>query len=266
MIPRLLRLYSFELKKVLSWKYFYFSILCAALGCGLAAVLPQHLHSARDAELTGYTLAAIIANYAVNPVALLLSIFFGALVIGQEHQHRTLPNIFSLPVRRHEVVLAKLAVVFTYVFCLTIFIFTCAMLMTYFLHGFEVIDFDSRTQISLANTWHHFLFGALFSIEPVLAAALVAMLLTMLFESAAIAISVSIVGGILLQLFDMFNVTFAFTLTKYIGKPTSLLLNMGEQIYVDWGSELMSMHIVAGAYSFVAIAVMLGLMYRKDIS
>ncbi len=266
MIRRIARLFSFELSKVLRWRYLWFSLLVAALGCVLASVVPEHLHNDRNAELTGYTLMAILAHYAVFPVGTVLAVVFAAMVPGQEYVNRTLPAVLSMPVRRFELLAAKFLVVLAYLAVLVVFIFAVSFALTLGLHGFETIRFDRYTTISLATVWPHFLYAALFSLVPLVAVSACVMMLAVLFESSSVAIAVAVTLGLLLQVLDLFSLSFAYTLTAHLGEPTSLLLNIGEQIHVEWLQELKPMFAVCGGYTVVSLAVLAFVFSRRDVT
>jgi ABC-type transport system involved in multi-copper enzyme maturation permease subunit len=261
-IGRLYRTYLFELRKTLRWKFIYIALAIALAGCGLASVVPEYLYTEQNAELNGYILMGVITHYGVFPVGAVLALVFAALVVGQEYNHKTLPVFASLPVKRYEILGAKVLAALTFNAAMVILIFIVSFVLSLSLIGFAPIQFDADTSIRLADMWPHFIYAAFFTMLPLAAVSCVVMALTFITENAGFSIGIALGAGLIVSLLRFLKSGVKqLSIVEYIGNPTSLIVDVGEQIHVDWLAETRSLLIVSAVY--MAVGCSLGRMWSE---
>ncbi|GAB4153341.1 MAG: hypothetical protein Kow00107_03750 [Planctomycetota bacterium] len=266
MTARILRTYLFELNKTLRWKYLYIAFAIALAGCGLASVVPEYLYTEQNAELNGYILMGVIAHYGVFPIGAVLTLVFAALIVGQEYNHKTLPVFASSPLKRTEILIAKVLTAFTFNAALVLLVFVVSFILSLLLIGFAPIEFDADSSIILSDMWPHFVYSALFTLLPLAGVSCVVMALTFVTENAGFSIGIALGAGLIVSLLRFLKSGVKqLSIVEYIGNPTSLIVDVGEQIHVDWLVEMRTLVIVSLVYVAVGMVVSLWVFSRKDV-
>ncbi|MDZ7815878.1 MAG: ABC transporter permease [Planctomycetota bacterium] len=266
MTTRVWRVFVFEFRKVIRWKYLYVSFAIALIGCGLASVVPEVLSGEWDAESNGYTLFAIISHYATFPVASLLCVVFAALLVGQEYTHGTIAPFAATPVRRYEMLLGKTLLALCYNVVIIGIVFSFGFILAYFLQGFETIQIDKHRSITLLSFLGDMSVAAIATVLPLLAVSSVVMAITLVTENAGFSIGIALSAGVILPLLRFFQLDFErVSVIEFVGRPTSLLVEIGEEIQVEWLYELRMLGIVSGVTLAAGLAFMFVLFSCKKI-
>lgn len=266
MPKRVWRLLRIEIAKIIGQKFLYFSLICAALitalggyGCLLAR---QY-----SFEMNGYVTMIVSSLPGVELAAMFL-VIFSAMTVASEYGGRTINSLLVRPVRRSEVLLAKLLLVLLFEIAFVTIIAGVGVLFGAIVSdfgdvkavGYDTVIFTQRQML------HQCAIGYAVLLIPLFCIASMGFFFSVLITNVGAAIGASIGLYLLLLLLRNISALSRFLFTDYISFPMSIMSRMGDGIAPLWRPRLDHLLIVAGVYVAFFLTVSFLVFVRRDVT
>lgn len=239
MIGRIWRAYQFELGKAVHRRGIYAGpLVVVAL---LAGLWLQYTRGETDVD--GLRFIAFATPVTLNLFGLLIILAFASGTIASEVSAGTLRLPLTRPVRRHELLAAKIFLAMTYAAALTLIVAVLSWAVAYGVHGVSAVEYGGEVWYTGTEMFGTYCVCALLGLAPLFAACAYGVMWSTLTPNAGSAIAASIISWFFIDLLKEPLGIAPLVFTTYVETPW--------QVFTD-RVDLMDPSWTPGAYQTLA--------------
>lgn len=264
MITRILILFSIEIAKLARQKVNYLYLLAAAFG---PVIFQWGLTlTARTDQGRGFANVASSIQASLGMLGVLLAVVFSASLVTHEKTTGTIRAILVLPLKRAELVVAKLFVAFAFSGLLLAVTTVASVAAGMLFFDYGPVCEGNTAIYGEAMLWRALFLGAALSILPLMAASSYGLLFSCWMANTGAALGSAVTIFVLLDMLKARLGIAPVVFTTYVGSPMGVVADIADGFDFAWSSCLRRVvPVCAGWIAICAIFSVLAIR-RKDFT
>jgi len=233
MLSRIWTLTKVELYKLSRQKLFYIG-LCLVLAVVALSVLTEKPAGDAKAPVNGFgpLVAGCLNGFRITVFLILV---IGGLLFASETTFGTLKTILIAPIRRSDLILAKVLSVIITAITFTLLIEASALILSWAMYGFAAITdptFPEMVHLSKADMLIFTIYTFLHIVLPLITIGLMGLFISTLVENSGIAVAISIIIYLVLDFFmvGLFENLSSYLFNYYLNYYLATLKDISEGV------------------------------------
>ncbi len=262
MIRRIWQAYTMEVVKALRVRQTYVGPAVAAALIALAPLIhPLGLDASSD-----YGFIAYVTPLALNSLGFLLMLAYCSGLVSTELGNGSIRLTLIRPIHRHEYLLAKVLLGFTYALVLTVLVGAVSWGMTYAFGELTGVTFGGELVYTGEEMAQAYFTGMLLSLAPLCAGAAYAVFLSACTRSPVLAMSLSVGFWIVVDLVKHPLGIAPFVFTTHLETPWQVFIKRCDAIDAAWFPDVWYCLGSSGAVAAVCVGLAVAVLHYRNLS